>query len=524
MRYSLLAALFIADFSGVLQAQSNTLTFDWSTRPSSVGQSLNAPPISIPSTELFTIKISNVNDLLYSYSLDCTATAKPGPDLSPLTKLIGAGGGPEGTGCPDADALSKKIQAYFTSPALCGTKCTSVPLSETRSVVDEFLTTANGLGCKPTPQLQTQLAKLTEFQTKTSHDVIFTAPISPDANYACRVTEAYLGQPTTNGTLSLNINPTNNVLTLSLGVLFSGIQNRSYSSVPVPNASGTGSTNVLGVQGSSFSSSIAALANFRAPFRSLAGEKWGLDATAGPTYRLDSKGSAASVGFFTGVSVRLYKYLFITPGVHVGSFADYPQGFSSAGQAIPTGFPTPTARNRTTAKFGIAVSFQTKDFGALGKSTATTTPADPNAVKAPGTSTGTGTGTGTGTTNSNAVTVNSGPSLGQAQTRPQALGVTAGVSAPELIDFGELGTTPINRQLSVQNHSASAVSLTFDLEGQPTQLTIGDRGGCAALQPQQECSVPLALAPGAQSGSAQIILNVNGAPRDPPIMIKWRAK
>jgi hypothetical protein len=44
-------------------------------------------------------------------------------------------------------------------------------------------------------------------------------------------------------------------------------------------------------------------------------------------------------------------------------FADFPQGFTQAGQVIPPNTGTPTATKRYTARFAFAITFKVKDLG-----------------------------------------------------------------------------------------------------------------------------------------------------------------
>lgn len=64
-------------------------------------------------------------------------------------------------------------------------------------------------------------------------------------------------------------------------------------------------------------------------------------------------------GLFGGLSLSLWKYLYLTGGAHIGQYAGFPPGFTSAGQQIPASFTgqlTPTSR--TTAKFAFGITFR----------------------------------------------------------------------------------------------------------------------------------------------------------------------
>ena len=51
--------------------------------------------------------------------------------------------------------------------------------------------------------------------------------------------------------------------------------------------------------------------------------------------------------------------MYLTPGFHVGQFADFPAGFTHSGQDIPPSFTGPlTPQTRTTARFAIGITFK----------------------------------------------------------------------------------------------------------------------------------------------------------------------
>jgi hypothetical protein len=473
---------------GLLYGQGTTLPFDWSTRPKDAAQSVPAPTLQLSSAQPVTIKITNVNDIFYSYGMSCTSTAKDS-QLGAVVALLPTLEA-NAVGC-DADAatVAKAVSDYLQTPANCGSNCSSVSLANTQKQLLDYRQQIDGvLACTSLStanrgmltNLRAQVQKLLD----KDHVVAFQASISPDYDYACTISEYYNQQPTKNGTLTLSIKPANTIITLSLGPLFSAIRNRTYSSVTTPNADSTGSSTVLGVQGNSFSTAIAALVNIRVPLQSLARDKFGVDLAAGPVVRLNSKSGTSSAGFFAGVSLRFYRYLFITPGIHIGEFADFPQGFNRVGQPLPPNFPTPTAVTRTTAKFGIAISFQTKDFSALGKSTATaTTPSAGAATLPPAASGSSPTAAGTVT-----------------------LAATAGASAQ--IDLGTLGTTAITKTLNLKNGTAGALSLKFSLQDSTQQVVPPKPGLCANIAAGLTCALALTLKPGPGNPPATLLIGM----------------
>jgi hypothetical protein len=178
------------------------------------------------------------------------------------------------------------------------------------------------------------------------------------------ILESYAGSPTT-----ANPNPwkstwqaTLSQLTISGGFLLTTLQARSYSSrtAPDPTAPTTKTVNVLGVDYSSgVRPALTALLNYHLPLPYTDWPKGGFALSAGPVIDVSSgKADTSRFGFFGGISAHLWNRFWITPGVHVGEFADTPQGFKGAGDIIPPNIGTPVPVKRYTARFAIAITFQ----------------------------------------------------------------------------------------------------------------------------------------------------------------------
>jgi len=96
----------------------------------------------------------------------------------------------------------------------------------------------------------------------------------------------------------------------------------------------------------------------------LNGRTYGLAISAGPTYGLtNGKSDASRIGFFGGISVHIWNQFFLTPGINVGQFSDFPQGYTKAGQVIPPNTGTPQGVNRITTRFAFGITYKIKDFG-----------------------------------------------------------------------------------------------------------------------------------------------------------------
>src|SRR5205823_1998236 len=129
----------------------------------------------------------------------------------------------------------------------------------------------------------------------------------------------------------------------------------------------------------------AALLNYRIPGLQWSHETVGFSASSGlviPFGTTDSK--ASGLGWFGGLSLHLYHRLFISGGVHVGEFADFPYGMRN-GSVVPASYGDLNPVKRETGRFAFSVTYQTASFGskaATPKSTATkNTPAAPTPPK-----------------------------------------------------------------------------------------------------------------------------------------------
>lgn len=176
-------------------------------------------------------------------------------------------------------------------------------------------------------------------------------------------TPSYAG--TADGSKTFHFEPSFGILSSSAGFLLTELPARSYSSATAPDPSdATKTQNVLKVDyGSGIRPALAVLLTGNVP--QVNRRNYGLGVSAGPVFDISSgKADTSRLGFFGGVSIRLTPWIFLTPGVHVGEFADFPPGFTHAGQVIPPNTGTPTATKRYTARFAFAVTFKLKDLGA----------------------------------------------------------------------------------------------------------------------------------------------------------------
>jgi hypothetical protein len=215
-----------------------------------------------------------------------------------------------------------------------------------------------------------------------------TCTLSPGQQCTVTVNEYFIpasqipaGQPppsqlqmkTTAAGKTFTITPASNILVLSAGFMATTLAARTYTSANVPGQT----LPVLAVGNNSrIRPGAVALLNYEVP--RLDSYEAGLALSAGPVITFGSGGANVStLGFFAGISVHFWHRLYITPGFHFGQFADFPKGFGD-GTPIPTNVATPTALNRWTSRFAVAITFQTPNFSKLTGGGSTTTTASVN--------------------------------------------------------------------------------------------------------------------------------------------------
>jgi hypothetical protein len=402
---------------------AQSVVVDW------VGKNLVSSPAKIDKKTKAEIDVQNVNDVLYTYSIQITAVPRVDDDFGAIAKAFVVGkGAVEGAANPCDDAvkaaqtattdLGAAVKSFYQLPETQSKTCSSkapcsINIKDTRTAwttgvtpkantASTALTTLQQLPiCQKTyskeiDDLQAALNNVSDrsaYLFSEHHVVSAETTLEPDIDYTVDVKELYVGTGSSSGTqtsadtLSVKFSPATDRLTLSAGALFSEIQNRGYTSQVAPNPAGTGTQNVLAVSGISTLSPLAlALLNYELPSigkLSFGNDDIGLALSTGPVLRLGSQSNTTSFGYFIGLGVHLYHRFYISPGVHIGQFADYPPGFSAPGQIIPSGLGTPTPVNRYTARFSFGITYKAKDFSSLGLKTTTQATPSPTASKAP---------------------------------------------------------------------------------------------------------------------------------------------
>jgi hypothetical protein len=371
-----------------------TVTIDWSNKTTGQ-QACIAPGTGVTTAQL---TLTNANVILYSYSLDEKSYQLPGNDAANLPGSGTTGnGGAQGTNSnPDCAAYQAALRQLWNNvPALFPKGGQSVELADSQAALNDpvvqqaitavltnaacsdgqnphtaipadlFDANAEVPGALRTYQrINTQLATAGTtvsfpYQIDSTHWYVFT--LREHARYNNRIS---------NASLSWRCG-IDDVLTLSLGTMFTTLPYRTYVSQAVPSSSGTGTQNILVVNGNSnISPQGLALLNYKLYYAD-AGPQLGLAFSTGPVFKFGSTPSVSNFGWFAGGSVALWRRLFLSGGMHVGQFADYPAGFQD-GSVIPANFGQLIPVTRWSARFAGGISFQTKSFVQSSKSTPAT--------------------------------------------------------------------------------------------------------------------------------------------------------
>lgn len=195
------------------------------------------------------------------------------------------------------------------------------------------------------------------------HVAAFTYEIDSGDDVTIKVSELYKGSPTAAPIKTYQLTHGYTAITSSAGFMMTTLPARSYSSVTAPDpANPTTNQNVLGVDyGRGTRLAMTALLNYNLPFA--ARNDFGIALSVGPVFDISNgKADTSRFGLFGGVGVRLSKWMYVTPGVHIGEFADFPQGYNRVGQVIPANSGTPAPIKRYTSRFAVAVTFKVKDL------------------------------------------------------------------------------------------------------------------------------------------------------------------
>ena len=329
-------------------------------------------------------RLTNVNDLVIDFrtgeQIEYQFRAKGSPvSVAPPENLFLPQIANAAATCPSADAVAQQLNAIaqIRDPNITpGPGGTYIPLSatinaarshpEVTAVESEYGNSACESVFAPYANntVMQWIARLDAQQGTASkspaHSIDFTVNLEPNQNYEFTIQTSWKGAPIKGGTINWNCGESD-ILTLSAGPLITTLPYRSYNQQQVPVStggtqnqlvvSGTGNVNVLG----------AALLNYHFPQIPHVPAWTGLALSVGPVYTLNSTPSVSKLGLFVGGSIQLYRSVFLSPGIHIGQFADFPAGFHS-GSVIPPNFGGLTPVTRNTVHFAAGITFKTVSF------------------------------------------------------------------------------------------------------------------------------------------------------------------
>ena len=267
--------------------------------------------------------------------------AKPTATQAAMNALTAAFG--------EYETAVRSLQTALKSPD--ATKCDSGSLSQAEDIL-----------LKDYPKVRKDYQDLA---TRLSHSDVqyYERRLDPTSSADLVVTPSYSG--TAMASKTYHFDPSFGILSSSAGFVLTELQARSYSSATAPDPNDpTKTQNVLKVDyGSGIRPALVVLLTGNLP--QLNRRNLGIGVSAGPLFDVSSgKADTSKFGFFGGLSLRVTPWVFLTPGVHVGEFADFPQGFTHAGQVIPANTGTPSANKRYSARFAFAITWRIKDLGA----------------------------------------------------------------------------------------------------------------------------------------------------------------
>lgn len=365
-----IGAIALFGMASAASAETPAVTqIDWETRtaacPGKVTQSTN-----------LVFRITDVNDMLIDFATGERATYRfrakgtPVSVVPPSNFALQTGQGL--AACPvNGATLSRQLNAIrglkdpLITPPVGGP---SVSLRETINTARSHIevttieTEYANDSCKTlfdavaTDPVVDWIARL----RAAGHDVDLKVNLEPNLNYRFTLDEMWKGQTTRGGHLDWYCGESD-VLTLSAGPLISSLENRTYAKQQVPTGDGTTTQNQLVVSGTGPNILGAALLNYHLPLPAGWPDWTGLAFSVGPVYTLGNAVGVSHLGLFLGVSAHLNRSVFITPGIHIGEFADFPAGFHS-GSPIPSGFGDLAPTKRTATTFAIGVTFKTTTF------------------------------------------------------------------------------------------------------------------------------------------------------------------
>lgn len=408
-----LGVLLATPIASLTADAEQAIVIDWSTR------TLVSAPAELGRVQSARLRVRNVNDILYDYQVDITETRRATDDFANLRQAFGDAraampGPPTSDPCKVADArtalkdtLDYIAQEPALTPKIADGRVRSVPVASTiatwttaavprvvavKDRADEIVRNIAKCGDASAAQAfltdyGTFATAVRAFETRVGgpHAIEMPVTLRPDYDYGIVVTELYMSIPTTGGSKAFTVSPASTVLTLSAGALATALEGRTYAARNAPGATATDPVRpVLAVDGTGWRPLGAALLNYEIPCGS--NDTWGLAASTGPVVQFGNTSGTASLGYFFGLSVHMWHRFYITPGFHLGEFADLPIGFTGKGDTVPANFGELVPSKRWSTRFAIAFTYRTLDLSKVvtkPKVVDTTPPAKPAAEDKP---------------------------------------------------------------------------------------------------------------------------------------------
>jgi hypothetical protein len=219
-----------------------------------------------------------------------------------------------------------------------------------------------------------------------NHSVDFHVNLEPNQTYTYTIQESWMGKNTNQGKMNWTCGETD-IVSMSLGLLVTTLPSRTYTQQTAPVPAGSSTTQDVLVVGNNSNVNLlgAALLNYHFPQIPGLPAWTGFALSAGPVYQLgNSSPGVSSLGVFFGLSAHLYRSVYLTPGVHIGQFADFPAGFYP-GAVIPSGFGDLIPIKRNTAHFAVGITFKTTSFKKSSQDSGAATNTSPAASTTTGT-------------------------------------------------------------------------------------------------------------------------------------------
>jgi hypothetical protein len=371
-------ALVAAITAVVCQGADDTgsTIIDWTAR--TTGQQACVQPSSSPTTAK--LRLQNTNPILYSYYLDVRSYALPGDDGKFLIGLATTKGAAQSASC---ESFNSAVDRIWTQSQLFPRDRESIPLAQTLDELSRFsrdidlVTDGPPQGCNLANPTAAQ-AELEYLPVYKRAQILLDNGAPPEITFSYQVDNKrwnqfrlverarYSGRGT-RASLTWKCG-FDDILTLSVGTALTNVPYRTYINQKVPTSGGTQDQLVVNGNGSRSPVGIGLL-NYKL-WNSAREPQFGLSLSTGPAFKLGGAPEVSSFGWFAGVSVSIWHGLFLTPGVHVSQFADFPPGFSDR-SPIPANFGTLNPITRWTTRFAIGITFQTNSLTKADKSTPT---------------------------------------------------------------------------------------------------------------------------------------------------------